>query len=104
MKKILVTGLLFCSFLSCKSQIAENLDNFKIYEDTIQIEFVDIDSLIFKNKDHRYIADSLRYLCSGVYNWYDIKSLETGKIHRIIFERKKFYGISPFDEKRYRIF
>lgn len=104
MKKLLIISLSFCSFLSCKSQIVENLNNFRIYEDTIQIEFVGVDSLIFKNKDYHYTADSLRYLCSGVYNWYDVQNLKTGKVHRIIFERKKFYGISPFDETKYRIF
>jgi hypothetical protein len=92
MKKLSITSLLFCLLLSCKSQVKsceQSLVNWKNYEDTIQIEFVGIDSSIFKGKDYHYVADSLFWNHNGIYHRYDIKNIETGKIHRIIFERQK---------------
>lgn len=101
MKKILIISLLFCSFLSCKSQnkgCEQSLVNWRNYEDTIQIEFVGIDSSIFKGKNYHSVADSLFWNHNEIYHRYDIKNLKTGKIHRVIFERKKYFYVRPFDE------
>ena len=100
MKK-LITGLLFYSLLSCKSQTKncdQTLINWRNYEDTIKIEFVGIDSSIFKGKDYHYVADSLFWNHNGVYHRYDIKNIKTGEIHRVIFERQKYRnGVRPFN-------
>jgi hypothetical protein len=101
MKKLLITSLLFCSFLSCKSQnksCEQSLINWRNYEDTIQIEFVGIDSSIFKGKDYKHIADSLFWNHNEIYHRYDIKNIKTGEIHRVIFERQKYKnGVRPFN-------
>lgn len=106
MKKILVTGLLFCSFLSCKSQITEcgqNLKDWKAYEKAIQIKFVGIDSTIFKGKNYYQTADSLFWNQNGTYHRYDFKSLKTGEIFRVVFKREESYIIdSIYTEELYR--
>ena len=109
MKKILIVSLLLGSLTSCKAQkepglimCEQSLIDRKIYEDTIRIEFVGIDSLIFKGKNYRHVADSLFFLPSDAYVRRDIRNIKTGEIHRIVYERKKYdYINKPYDIKIY---
>jgi hypothetical protein len=114
MKKLIILG--FTAFLiqSCTVTKYSNIDEevyncsndityWKNYEDTIRIEFVGVDSSIFKGKNYKMIADSLNWIENDKYSHYDVQNIETGEIHRVIWSKAKYDTISPFDTTKYEL-
>jgi hypothetical protein len=106
MKKLIILG--FASFLiqSCtvfkhKPNCSQDIVDLINYEDTIKIEFRGVDSLIFKDKDYKHIADSLLWNHNNMYMRIDVKNIHTGYIHRIVFNRSTFDNY-PYDEVNYK--
>jgi len=109
MKKLIILGAVLINIMSCTAQITkceQGLIDWKNYEDTIKIEFIGIDSSIFKGKNYKIVADSLFFKTGGEYRKWDLKNIQTGYIHRIWFERKKYnYPDNlPFDPTIYERF
>jgi hypothetical protein len=105
MKKLIILGAVLINTISCiaqKTECEQGLQNWINYEDTIKIEFVGIDSSIFKGKDYKLVADSLFFKTMDKYRKCDIRDIQTGYIHRIWFERKK-YNLNnlPYDPTIY---
>ena len=106
MKKLIILG--FAAFLiqSCtvfkhKPNCGQDIVDLINYEDTIKVEFKGIDSLIFKNKNYKHVADSLMYNHNDVYMRIDVQNIHTGCIHRIVFSRGTFNRY-PYDEVNYK--
>lgn len=107
MKKILLYSLTVfliqsCTVLKTKSNCSQDIKDLINYEDTIQIEFVGVDSSIFKDKNYKIVADSLFWNQINNYGKYDVMDLNTQSIHRIIYPRKKFDSELPFDTLKYK--
>ena len=105
MKKLIILGAVLINTMSCiaqKTECEQGLQNWITYEDIIKIEFVGIDSSIFKGKDYKLVADSLFFDDIGGYHRYDIKNIQTGYIHRVVFQRRYFnYNHLPYDSTIY---
>ena len=106
MKKALLYSLTVLLIQSCtvfkhKPDCGQDIVNLVNYEDTIKVEFKGIDSLVFKNKDYKYVADSLMYNHNNVYMRIDVQNIHTGYIHRIVFSRGTFNRY-PYDEINYK--
>jgi hypothetical protein len=105
MKKLIILGIVLINTISCiaqKTECEQGLQNWINYEDTIKIEFVGIDSSIFKGKDYKLVADSLFFKTMDKYRKWDIKNIQTGYIHRIWFERAKYNPSNlPYDSTIY---
>ena len=106
MKKALLYSLAVLLIQSCtvfkhKPDCGQDIVNLVNYEDTIKVEFKGIDSLVFKNKDYKHVADSLMYNHNNVYMRIDVQNIHTGYIHRIVFSRGTFNRY-PYDEINYK--
>jgi len=85
-----------------RNECAQTLIDLRNYEDTIKIEFIGIDSSIFKGKNYRMVSDSLLWDDSGKYSRYDLQNIQTGYIYRIIFEGNKYdYDYQLYDRNIY---
>jgi len=109
MKKILLFGLTVCLIQSCtvfkqKPNCGQDITDLVNYEDTIKVEFKGIDSLVFKNKDYKHVADSLMANHNDVYMRIDVQNIHTGYIHRIVFSRgmASYYLYDETNYKRVR--
>ena len=106
MKKVLLYSLTVLLIQSCtvfkhKPDCGQDIVNLVNYEDTIKVEFKGIDSLVFKNKDYKHVADSLMYNHNNVYMRIDVQNIHSGYIHRIVFSRGTFNRY-PYDEINYK--
>jgi hypothetical protein len=106
MKKTLLFGLTVCLIQSCtvfkqKSNCSQDITDLVNYEDTIKVEFKGIDSLVFKNKDYKHVADSLMANHNDAYMRIDVQNIHTGYIHRIVFSRGTFNRY-PYDGVNYK--
>jgi hypothetical protein len=105
MKKLIILGSTIFLIQSCtvfkhEHDCSQSITNLINYEDTIKVEFKGIDSLIFKNKNYKHVADSLLWNYNNIYMRIDVKNIRTGYIHRIVFNRNVFDRY-PYDEINY---
>jgi hypothetical protein len=105
MKKIVLYSLTLFLIQSCtvfknKPNCSQDIVDLINYEDTIKVEFRGVDSLIFKDKDYKHIADSLLWNYNNIYMRIDVKNIHTGYIHRIVFNRSTF-DLYPYDKVNY---
>jgi len=108
MKKLVMLSLVVLTLQSCgifkkvekKETCSQDIINWINYEDTIQVEFKGIDSLLFKGKDYKKISDSLMWYDNGHYMKIDVQNRQTGYIHRIVFKRDQFEHY-PYDIELY---
>jgi len=112
MKKILILGLLLSSLTQCKAQTndkvyncEQSLTHWRNYEDTICVEFIFIDSSIFKGKNYRDVADSLFWSDNVRYHKRDIRNIKTGEIHRVIWDNRfaENFDLIPYDRTIYEL-
>jgi hypothetical protein len=108
MKKVIIFSFIALTIQSCnvfskieKTQTCNKIDYLN-YEDTIQVEFKGIDSILFKGKNYRKVCDSLFWDGDGLYMRIDVQEIKTGYIHRICFKKDAFERY-PYNSELFEI-
>ena len=112
MKKLILFSFIALSIQSCsvlyplkykfkKEHCSDDGKEFIEFNQTVPVQFIGIDSSVFKGKNYNYVADSLYFNHINEYGQRVLQDRVTQKIHKIVFEVKDFENTTPYDRTKY---
>lgn len=119
MKKVIIFSFIALTIQSCgllkkntveHNHCSEELEALYSFWDTVDVEFIGVDSSLFKGKVYRKVALDMLVNSSLYYRQINIQNIKTGKIHRLVLDQKVWlingHEIDieeyPFDTTQYR--